>query len=217
MKKIISLIICAYIVTSMSSCGKGNKVEDVVTDIAESITDIVGSVTNNNNESDTEKESDKKENRDGAEGLLAAIWNSVEEDNRFAVGGGDSENPVMDAPGMFDITKEEELDVTLAFPMSQIGNIDDAASMVHMMNANTFTGAAYHLKNGTSADTFAADFKETIKNRKWMCGFPDCFTVMESDGYVITAFGAREQVEMFKKSAESTVKDLRVIITEDIA
>lgn len=217
MKKIISLIVCAYIITSMSSCGKGNKVEDVVTDIAESITDIVGNVTGKNEESDTKKETSNKESNDSAESLLVAIWNSVEEENRFAIGGGDSENPVMDAPGMFDITKEEELDVTLAFPMSQIGNIDDAASVVHMMNANTFTGAAYHLKNGTSADTFAADFKETLKNRRWMCGFPDCFTVMESNGYVITAFGARDQVEMFKKSAEKAVKDVRVIITEDIA
>ena len=216
MKKIISLIVCAYIITTMSSCGKGNKVEDVVTDIAESITDMVGNVTGKNDESDTKKETDKGENKDSAESLLVAIWNSVEEDNRFAIAGGDSENPVMDAPGMFDITKEEELDVTLAFPMSQIGNIDDAASVVHMMNANTFTGAAYHLKNGASADTFAADFKETLKNRRWMCGFPDCFTVMEANGYVITAFGAREQVEMFKKSAEKTVKDTRVIITEDI-
>ena len=61
------------------------------------------------------------------------------------------------------------------------------------------------------------DFKETLKNRRWMCGFPDCFTVMESDGYVITAFGAREQVEMFKKSAEKALGNVRVIITEDIA
>ena len=81
MKKIISFIVCAYIITTMSSCGKGNKVEDVVTDIAESITDIVGNVTGKNDESDIKKETDKGENKASAESLLVAIWNSVEEEN----------------------------------------------------------------------------------------------------------------------------------------
>ena len=41
--------------------------------------------------------------------------------------------------------------MTLGLPESEAANIDDAASMVHMMNANTFTGAAYRLKSGGSS------------------------------------------------------------------
>ena len=49
----------------------------------------------------------------------------------------------MDAPGKFDISKTEELGITLGLPEDLWDDIDDAASMVHMMNANTFTGAVY--------------------------------------------------------------------------
>lgn len=212
MKKIITLVIAMYLVSSMSACGMRNKVDDVVTDIAESVTDMIENASGNK-----EPSKDNNSKVKSAEELLSKIWDGVDEDSRFAIGGGDSANITMDTPGRFDITNEEELDVTLAFPMSQMDKIDDAASMVHMMNANTFTGAAYHLKDGASADSFAADFKETIKNRRWMCGFPDCYTVIEADGYVITAFGAREQVENFKKSTEKTVSGARVIMTEDIS
>ena len=151
------------------------------------------------------------------EDLLNQVWNTFAEDEKFAAMGGDMNNTVDGAAGSFDLSDTENLMYMLHIPEENIALMDEAASLIHMMNANTFTGAAYHLKNGTSADTFAADFKETLKNRRWMCGFPDCFTVMESNGYVITAFGARDQVEMFKKSAEKAVKDVRVIITEDIA
>ena len=71
------------------------------------------------------------------------------EEDRFAMYGGDQENAVMDAPGKFDISKTEELKMNLGLPESQIASVDDAASMIHMMNANTFTGAAYHLKDGS--------------------------------------------------------------------
>ncbi len=214
MKKLISLIVAAYMITSMSACSAKDKMEDVVTDIAESVTDMIGSVTGDEN-----KESDSTHSpaHKSAEELLTRIWENVDENDRFDIGGGDSKNITMDVPGTFDITNEEELDVTLAFPMTHMKNIDDAASIVHMMNANTFTGAAYHLKNGTSADTFAKDFKETVKNREWLLGMPECFTVIEADGYVITAFGGKDQVEMFTKSTEKTVNGAKVIMTEDIA
>ncbi len=214
MKKLITLIVAAYMITSMSACSAKDKMDDMVTDIAESVTDMLDSVTG---DSDTDSDNSHSHAHKSAEELLTRIWDNVDENDRFDIGGGDSQNITMDVPGTFDITNGEELDVTLAFPMSHMDNIDDAASIVHMMNANTFTAAAYHLKNGTSADTFAEDFKETVKNREWAVGFPECFTVIEADGYVITLFGGKDQVETFTESTEKTVSDARVIVTEELS
>ncbi len=218
MRKIISLIIAVYLISSMASCGGRNKVEDMASDITEKITDIVGDMTGK----ETDKESAKETDSDTAKGssseeLLARVWDAIPEDDRPTIYGGDSANIINNRPGAFDISMTDELDVTLAFPMAHVGNIDDAASMVHMMNANTFTGSAYKLKNGVSADTFAADFKKTIGDRKWVCGFPECFTVIEAEGHVICAFGGRSLVETFRDSAKNTLSGARVIMTEDIA
>ncbi len=91
----------------------------------------------------------KEENQGGKESLYAdglAVLNQVvkaySEDELFAMYGGDQENAVMDAPGKFDISKTEELENVLGIPADQISNIEDAASMVHMMN---FTGCVYRL------------------------------------------------------------------------
>lgn len=150
------------------------------------------------------------------------VWNAVmevyNEDDKFSVFGGDAENAVMDAPGKFDIGKTEELEYTLRLPQSQFANIDDAASMVHMMNANTFTGAVYHLKDGTDMNTFAEEVKDNILATQWMCGFPDTLLIIDVDGaYVITAFGEAQIMETFKNNALSALNGAQVIAEEPIA
>ena len=68
--------------------------------------------------------------------------------------------------------------------------------MIHMMNANTFTGAAYHLTGDVSADEFADALKEGILAKQWICGMPDTLVVINVDGqYVIAAYGADDLVE----------------------
>ena len=130
----------------------------------------------------------------------------------FSMFGGDQANAVMDAPGTFDISKTEELDYTLGLPQDQFSNIEDAASMVHMMNANTFTGAAYRLKEGTDMDAFADSVKANILARQWVCGQPDTLLIIQVDGrYVITAFGAGELMETFKNNALAALGGAQVI------
>ena len=80
--------------------------------------------------------------------------------------------------------------------------IDDAASMVHMMNANQLTAAAYRLVDGTDAAAFAKDYKANLDSRQWMCGFPEKFVVIGSGNYVVTAFGNTMNIDNFKAAAE---------------
>ena len=66
--------------------------------------------------------------------------------------------------------------------------MDEAASLVHMMNANTFTAAAYHATGDTAE--LAQQLRDNIMQRQWMCGFPDKQVVAVVDEYVVAVFGA---------------------------
>ena len=69
--------------------------------------------------------------------VLTTVVGTYTGDDLFAMYGGDQANAVMDAPGKFDISKTEELELTLGLPPEQAERVDDAASIVHLMNANT--------------------------------------------------------------------------------
>ena len=149
---------------------------------------------------------------------LNAITGVYKEGELFSLYGGDQENAVMDGPGKFDITKTEELNLVLGLPESEAANIEDAASMVHMMNANTFTGAAYRLKDGTDTEQFAEAVKDNILARQWMCGQPDTLVIIDAGGgYVVTAFGEAEIMELFKTNALSALTGAEVIVETPIA
>ena len=129
--------------------------------------------------------------------VLETVYGVYSEDQKFPIGGGDS----------------EELTSTLSLPESETTHIDDAASMIHMMNANTFTGAAYHLTGDVSADEFADALKEGILAKQWICGMPDTLVVINVDGqYVIAAYGADDLVETFKDNALSALDGAEAII-----
>ena len=144
--------------------------------------------------------------------VLDAVVKAYGGDELFSMYGGNQENAVMDGPGSFDISKTDELDYSLGLPQDQFANIEDAASMVHMMNANTFTGAAYRLKEGTDADAFADSVKAGIMARQWVCGQPDTLLIINVDGrYVITAYGEKGIMETFKNKALEALDGAQVI------
>lgn len=169
---------------------------------------------------DTNKDNSGASSYADATAVLSAVWAAYAdeaEENKFPIGGGDSANLTMDAPGKFDIAATEELDVTLALPASQTANIEDAASMMHMMNANNFTGAAYKLKEGTDAAAFAKDFQDGLNGRQWMCGFPEKFVVIQTGDFVVTAFGNGQIIELFATKASGTLENAAIILEGDIA
>lgn len=150
--------------------------------------------------------------------VLKAVVDDYGEEEIFAMVGGDSENIVENGPGEFDVAKTEELDFTLGLPQAQADQIDGAASMVHMMNSNTFTGAAYHLAQGADESAFVEAVKKNILSRQWICGIPDKLIVLHVDGgYVITAFGNGELIETFKGKALSVLSGAKVVEEAQIA
>ena len=228
MKKLIVLLLAASMTASLTACGgsstqgstAANTEASVESEIASETTAPEETVTESLSETETaagETGTDSSESISSPEAdLLNSIYTSFAEDQKFPIGGGDSANLVMDAPGAFDITNVEELESSLGFPSSQAANIDGTASMIHMMNANTFTGAAYHLIDGADADAFAEAVKETVLAKQWICGMPDTLVILSADGYIITAYGNAELIENFKTTALSAVSGSEVILETPI-
>ena len=228
MKKLIVLLLAASMTASLTACGgsstqgstAANTESSVESEIASETAAPEETVTESLSETETaagETGTESSESISSPEAdLLNSIYTSFAEDQKFPIGGGDSANLVMDAPGAFDITNVEELESSLGFPSAQAANIDGAASMIHMMNANTFTGAAYHLIDGADADAFAEAVKETVLAKQWICGMPDTLVILSADGYIITAYGNAELIENFKTTALSAVSGSEVILETPI-
>ena len=166
MKKMISLVLAAVLVLSLAACG------------------------------DKDNASDGNPVRPtSALNILETVWNTYGEDEKFAVVGGDfsEANTREDAPGVFDLKDRALADSELGLP--ETAAVDEAASLVHMMNANTFTAAAYHATGDTAE--LAQQLRDNIMQRQWMCGFPDKLVVAVVDEYVVVVFGAEDLIDTF--------------------
>lgn len=189
MKKLLALILVGLMIFAFASCGK--KVEE---------------------------ETNKLEGVEAPVDILNAVWATYDEETeKFFAMGGDYETPVDNAPGKFNIANAENATAQLVCPADALAMVDGAASLIHAMNANTFTGAAYSIKDGASADAFITAMKTAIQGNQWMCGFPEkLLTAKVTDDYVVVAFGNGEIVETFKSKLAAQY-DFAVIEVEAIA
>ena len=150
--------------------------------------------------------------------LLNTVWKSYSEDDKVPASGGDysEENAKDDAPGKFDVSDSAVLESTLAVPEDSADLLKNAASLTHMMNLNTFTAGAFQLKDSKNANKFAKAMKESIENRRWVCGFPDKFVIIKVNGYVVSAFGAEDLIDTFKSKTLKAYQDAKVYCEENI-
>ncbi len=149
--------------------------------------------------------------------ILTEVWAVYEEDEKFALMGGDYENMVSDAPGTVNVADGETLDGLLGYPADKAELLDDGASMMHMMNQNTFTAAAYHVADAGNVADVADALKENIMNRQWMCGFPDDLVIYSvGTNYVVAAFGAEEVVDSFEGHLEEVYASAENLYDEDL-
>ena len=150
--------------------------------------------------------------------ILENIWAKYGDDEKFAVMGGNMENAVMDGPGNYDLQYSENLPFNLLIPETEIANVDQVASMIHAMNANTFTCGVFHLVDGVSAETFAATMNQAIAGNIWMCGFPERQVIVAfPGGYVLTAFGVNDAMTPFFTHLQEAYPEADVLFDEPIA
>lgn len=151
---------------------------------------------------------------DDALTILNAIWNTYSDEEKFPAAGGDSEHAVDGAPGSFDASNADNLSYQLTFPADDASLIDSAASLVHMMNLNTFTCGAFHVADANNVARLADDLRTTIQAKHWMCGFPDKLVIVTVGQSVFSVYGNEELVNTFRDKLAEAYPDT-VIVSED--
>ncbi|MBQ3552322.1 MAG: bacteriocin transport accessory protein [Clostridia bacterium] len=151
--------------------------------------------------------------------LLTKVWDSYAEEDKFPAAGGDfnEENMNMEGPGKYGVEDTEGLDATLGLPASSAALIDDAASLLHMMNANTFTGGAFHVTDAANVSTVADSIKANLADRQWLCGSPEILVVFTIGDYVVSAFGHTDIINTFKTRVVETFESAELVIEETFA
>lgn len=168
--------------------------------------------------------SEKKENGGsdaavsvGALEAAEAIWAQYDEAERlFPIMGGDGENIVMDAPGA--ISDKENLQYILYVPAEEVINVTEAATMIHAMNANTFSCGVVKLAEGVDLPTFATTMKDALLNNQWMCGFPEKLVIASIGAdCVVIAFGVNDAMTPFQAELAAAYANAEVLFAEDFA
>ena len=148
--------------------------------------------------------------------VLENIWAKYGDDEKFAVIGGNMENPVDGAPGNYDMAYAENLTYNLLVPAEQLTNVSEAATMIHMMNANTFTSGVIRLADGVDAAAFAAAMRDAIQGNQWMCGFPETLVIASIGDYVLIAFGVNDAMNPFQAHLAEAYPDAVSLYNEAI-
>lgn len=150
--------------------------------------------------------------------LLTTVWDKIPEDQRFsAIGGQIGGSDVKDGtPGAFPLDNADELDRELGFPAASVDKLQSAASLIHMLNANTFTCGAYEIKDGGDLETLGKELRDNIQARRWMCGIPDKVVVLSVENYLVSLFGAEDLVDTFRDTLTGTYEGAKVLYDEAI-
>lgn len=212
MKKLfISLLVCSMM-TAFAGCG--NKSENENSNVSSE-----SSVSETDKSPESETSADNSSSAKDSLELLSNIWAEYADTEKFASMGGDyaEENMTTDAPGKFGLEDTETLDSVLGLPADSVSLIDNASSLVHLMNANTFTCGAFHASSSDNVTPLADSLKNNILSRQWMCGIPDKLIIFTVDDYVISVFGANDLLETFKSKVTSVYESAEILYEEQIA
>lgn len=218
-KRLVLILMATMLILSVTACGKNNGANDTNETIGTEISTETDTETN----TETTPATDAENNDVAADvtinstvDVLNNVWTTFGENEQFFATGGDMANAVENAPGLYSMDDTEMLSFALHIPTDSVEMIDEAASLIHAMNANTFTAAAFHLTDSANADSLVTALKDDIMNTQWMCGFPDklvIFTV--NDEYVTYAFGNIDNVENFKTKMTALYGENAVLVVEE--
>ena len=212
MKKIISLVLAGVMVLGLAACGETKPAE--TTAPIETTVPVVETTVATEAPAETEAPA---ASATGSLAVLENIWAKYGEDEKFFVIGGNMESPVDGAPGNYDMAYAENLTYNLLVPADSLASIDEAATMIHAMNANTFTCGVVHLAEGADAAAFAQVMRDAIQGNQWMCGFPETLTVAVVEGeYVLVAFGVNDAMNPFMTHFAEAYADAEILFNEAI-
>ena len=152
--------------------------------------------------------------------VLNKVFTTYAEEEKFFAMGGDMANPVDGAAGIYSLEDKEGMVATLHVTEDLIGQVSEAASYMHAMNANTFTSAAFKLSDASTSEAFATALKDSVLATQWMCGFPEKIVMYTINGgeYVVYAVGAADLLDNFSAKLATVYGEAAVeVVNEAIA
>ena len=192
MKKLISLLLVFVMALSLVACG-GN-----------------GDTTNETTEPAVNAPASALE-------VLENTWALFGDNEKFPVMGGDPAGGVMDAPAVWNNDVLVDLSYSLQLPEAEMENVADAATLINMMNGNTFTGAVLHLNEGVDAAAFATNAKDAIMAAQWLCGAPEKLVIADLGGnYLLIAFGINDAMGPFETKLTEAYASANILYSEAI-
>ena len=149
--------------------------------------------------------------------VINKVVDTYSEENKFFAIGGDMEAPVDGKAGLMKLSDTETVNYMLHTNDELLSQVDEVASFVHAMNANTFTSGAFKLKDASGAEAFTTSLKDSVLATQWMCGVPEKIVVFTVNGgdYVVYAVGNGEAVEYFKTQLTTVMVESAVLVTDE--
>lgn len=194
MKKIISLALVFLMSLSMlmfASCSKNDSSNDI--------------------DSSSDSSSPTFES---AVALYNDIWAKFSDDDKFPCAGGDAEHS-SEFPAQFSLNESnaESFKYLLHVTDELYAMLDDdAATLQHMMNTNTFSSAIAKLKDPAKASEFAEAYKTSVQSQQWMCGFPDKVVVISIGNYIIMAYGLEDNINNLISACSAIYEQAQVLV-----
>lgn len=142
------------------------------------------------------------------------VWDAFGEENKFSSVGGDAEHST-EGPGQFLLTEDnaDSFKQLILVTDELYGMLEnDAATLQHMMNINTFSSAVAKLKDSSKSSEFAEGYRDSIQEQRWMCGFPDKVVVISVGDYVVMAYGLEENIDNLVAACLAVEKQSRVLV-----
>ena len=238
MKRLIALMLVLVLALSLVACGKQEEITQVP--VEDTLEESVEQTEQTEEVDEPEEEVlpeldfemelpmltpdgeiielDKEEQQPATETLqiLQNIWATYADGDKFAIMGGNPEAGVMDAPGSYDMAYAENLTYNLLIPEDKIVVVEEASTMIHMMNANTFTCGVVKLVDNVDAQAFADAVCDAILGNQWICGFPEKMAIVELEGCVLIAFGVNDAMTPFEANMAAAYPELKYFYSEEI-
>ena len=197
-KRIIALILAATATLTLAACSNNEP-----TDSDRNSNNSTSNTTADNSSSPANNGDSEPAGSAYADAVavLDAVWAAYPESDKFPLMGG-STDVAMEydgKPGPFTLTMTDEIKNSLKVTDSILPQIKNAASMIHMMNANTFTCAAFEVDGDINA--FSTALVDSVNSTHWMCGIPETVITVKVGNYLVMAFGNGEVMEKFKTAA----------------
>lgn len=206
MKKSIVIILAGIMMLSAVACSSNNN------------SDTSSSNNNSSSTSVSDNTSDSKTAESPLE-LLNTVWSSFSDDEKFPVAGGDlsEENNNMEGPGKYSLDDAESVESVLGLPKDCIDKVSDSASLVHLMNANTFTCSAFRVKDSKDVDDVANAIRDNLLKRQWICGMPDKLVIFTDGQDIVSVFGEKDLVDDFKGKMTASFSSAKIASEDNIS